>query len=294
MHDFRFGFTMGKLSELQQTCETAQAYGYDVAVAVDHLEPGRTSPFLGLLQVAHQSERLGLATYILNMGFWEPELVIRDIATVQRLTGNRLELGLGAGIIKAEFDAAGLPFHPFPERMKKIARMLDVLDARIAEEDVARPRVLVGGSSHEALRLAAERGDIASFGGQLQVPGKAPGTLRLMTAEETDERVAYLRKMAGPRADEIELNAFALIVEVTENRRAALEAIAAEAVDWLLMPDIDAALNSPFALVGTEEEITRQILANRERFGFTYISVQRPHMHQLGPSIKRVRYLAGQ
>jgi probable F420-dependent oxidoreductase len=231
------------------------------------------------------------------MGFWEPHLVVRDIATMQRLTGNRLELGLGAGIIKEEFDDAGLPFHSFSDRMKKIAETLDAVDVRLAqEEDVARPRVLIGGSSYQALRLVAERGDIASFSAQVQVPGKAPGTLRLMTAEETDERVAYLRKAAGSRMDEIELNAFALIVEVTDNRRAALEAIAAETEggSWLLMPDINAALNSPFALVGTEEEIAMQILANRERYGFTYISVQRPHIHALGPSIKRVRDLAGE
>jgi probable F420-dependent oxidoreductase len=297
MRDFRFGFTMGKLSELRQTCEAADTYGYDVATAVDHLEPGRTSPFLGLLEVAHMSDRLSLATYILNMGFWEPNLVVRDVATMQRITGNRFELGLGAGIIKAEFDDAGFPFNSLPGRFKKIAEMIDALDVRMADEtDVARPHILVGGSSHEALRLVAERGDIASFGGQLQVPDRAPGTLRLMTAEETDERVAYLRKVAGSRMDEIELNAFVLYVEVTDNRRAAFEAIAAETEggDWLLMPDIDAALNSPFALVGTEEEIARQMLANRERYGFTYISVQRPHMHALGPSIKRVRDLAGE
>lgn len=294
MRDFRFGFTMGILSQLRQTIEAAEAYGYDVAVAVDHLEPGRTSPFLGLLEVAHTTERLGLATYILNMGFWDPQLVIRDIATTQRLTGNRLELGLGAGIIKAEFEAFGLPFHSFSERMNKVADMIGTMDARIAEEGVARPRVLVGGSSRQALRLVAERGDIAGFGGYVQVPGEAPGTLRLMTAEETDERVAYLRKTAGSRMDEIELNAFTLFVEVTDNRRAAFEAIAAEEDGWIQVPDIDAALDSPFALIGTEEEIARQILANRERYGFTYISVQRPHMDLLGPSIKRVRDLAGE
>ncbi len=295
MHDFRFGFTMGPLSRLRQTCEVADAYGYDVVAAVDHLEPGRTSPFLGLLQVSHLSERFGLATYILNAGFWDPQLVIRDIATTQRLTGNRLELGLGAGIIKDEFDDAGLPFLSFPDRVKKIAQILDAMDSRLVhEQDVTRPRVLVGGSSREALRLVAERGDIASFGGQLQIPGEAPGSLRLMTAEETDERMGYLREAAGSRMDEIELNAFAMFVEVTDNRRATIQTIAAEAGSWIQVPDIDAALNSPFALIGTEEEIARQILANRERYGFTYISVQRPHLDALGPSIKRVRDLAGQ
>ena len=50
-------------------------------------------------------------------------------------------------------------------------------------------------------------------------------------------------------------------------------------------------LECPFLLLGTEEEIARQIIESRERYGFSYFSVQRPHMELLGPVIKRVRSL---
>lgn len=292
MRDFRFGFTLGiqSLRDLAETCASAEAYGYDVGAAIDHLDPGRTAPFQGLLAASHACERLRLSTYTLNLGFWNPLLLAREVTSSVRLTGGRLELGLGCGLVKEEFDDAGFPFHPFAERIDKIARTLDVIEEALDQTaGITRPPVLIGGVSKRAIRLAVERGDIASFGGRIQVPGEEPGTLRLMRADETDERVAYFRELAASRADEMELNAFMLMVEVTDDRVGAIERFAAETDRQLLVPDIEAALESPYLLIGTEEEIAEQILKNRERYGFSYLSVQRPHMHVLGPIIKQVR-----
>ncbi len=293
MRDFRFGFTVGGVQssdQLAEICGAAEDYGFDVCAWVDHLYPGRTSPFLGLLAASYVSERLKLSTYILNLGFCNPALLARDAASFVRLTGGRLELGLGGGIVKEQFDDAGLPFHPFRDRMGKVAQVVDELDKRFAqEEDFVPPPVLIGGTSKEAIRLAARRADIASFGGRFQLPGEEPGTMRIITADEAAERSAYLRSIAGDRADDIELNAFVLEVQVTDDRRGAMERLAAEADRHLMIPDIDAALESPFMLFGTEEEIADQLLANRERYGFSYITIQRPYLHSFGPIIERVR-----
>jgi hypothetical protein len=50
-------------------------------------------------------------------------------------------------------------------------------------------------------------------------------------------------------------------------------------------------LECPFLVMGTEEQIARQIIESRERYGFSYLTVQRPHMELLGPVLKRVRSL---
>jgi probable F420-dependent oxidoreductase len=293
MREFRFGVTVGGVrcaDDLAKICGAAEDYGFDVVAWVDHLYPNRTSPFLGLMAAASVSERLRLSTYILNLGFWNPALLARDVASAVRLTGGRLELGLGGGIVKEQFDDANLPFDPFRDRMSKIADVLDVLDERLAqEEDFTPPPVLIGGTSKQAIRLAAERADIASFGGRFQLPGEEPGTMRIITADEAAERSAYLWSIAGDRADDIELNAFVLEVQVTDDRRGAMEQLAAEADRHLMIPDVDAALESPFMLIGTEQEIADQILANRERYGFSYITIQRPYLHAFGPIIERVR-----
>ncbi|GAA4622753.1 TIGR03621 family F420-dependent LLM class oxidoreductase [Actinoallomurus vinaceus] len=296
MRDFRFGFTLGNVSSYRQltdTIATAEGYGFDIALAVEHLGTGRTSPFQGLLAAATVADRLKIGTYVLNNGYWNPTILAREVATAARLSGGRFELGLGAGIVKEQYDAARIPWHPFGERMDRLAATIEEVDALLAlEEDVERPPLLLGGASERALRLAAERADIASFGGRFQLPGEPPGTMRIIKAAEADQRVEFFHEIAGPRADEMEWNAFVLVVEVTDDRRAVAERIAAEKVPYLQLEDVRDALESPFMLIGTEEEIARRILENRERYGFSYICVQRPHMDVLGPIIKRVRDLA--
>lgn len=297
MRDFRFGFSLAthpSYDALANTCRTAEAYGFDTALAVDHLGPGRTSPFLALLAASRAVERMRVGTFVLDIGFWNPSLLARDVASMVRLTGGRLELGLGAGIVKAQFTAARIPFASFHERMDRVSATIDELTELLArEEGVARPPILVGGTGDRALRLAAEQADIVGFGGLLQVPGHPLGTFRIPTAAESAERVAFFGKVAGSRAEEMERNSFVQVVEVTDNRRAAAAAVCDE---WRAAEDApqlttDEALETPFLLLGTEEEIARQIIDNRERYGFSSIYVQRPYMTVLGPIIKQVRSL---
>jgi len=49
-----------------------------------------------LAAVAALTERLRLRTYVLNVGFWNPALLAREVATLQMLSEGRVELGLGA------------------------------------------------------------------------------------------------------------------------------------------------------------------------------------------------------
>lgn len=294
MRDFRFGFTLATHNshrELTETCRRAEAFGFDVAVGVDHLGPGRTSPFLAALAAAHACEQMRVGTYVLNIGFWNPSILARDVTSVVRLTGDRFELGLGTGVVKAQFDDAGIAWQSFQERVDRIGTSIDRLTELLAaEEDFRPPPLLIGGTGQRTLRLAAERADIVSFGGRFQVAGQPPATLRIATAAEADARVAYYRSVAGDRADEQERNSFVLAVEVTDDRRAAAAKVAADYAPYVSVED---ALGSPFLLFGTEDEIARQIIDNRERYGFSYLTVQRPHMEVLGPIIKQVRSLAG-
>jgi len=290
MREFRFGFSLAthnSQAELVETCRTAEAYGYDIAVAVDHLGRGRTSPFQALLAAAYATERMRVGTYVLNIGFWNPSFLAREAQTTQRLSGGRLELGLGAGIIKPEFDAAGIPWQPIDERMARLtATIEEVYEFLGAEEGLDRPPLLVGGTGERALRVAAAHADIVSLGGILHIQGKPLGNFRLATAAEAEERLAFVRAEAGSRIDEIELNSFVQTVAVTDDRVATAKDMAA---DWSL--SVEELLDSPFALIGTEQEIARRIIENRERFGFTATYIQRPFMDALGPVIKLVHSL---
>ena len=294
MHDFRFGFTLAtprSPAELVETCRLAEAYGYDIAVGVDHLGPDRTAPFQAAVAVAYCCGRMRVGSYVLDIGFWNPMFLAREVATVVRLTGDRFELGLGTGVIKAQFDAARLPWQSFGGRVERVADTLSELRELLATSPgVVAPPVLLGGLGERMLQLAAKEADIVSFSGRFQVPGQPPATLRYATSVETEGAVEQYVGFAGSRAEEQERNAFILDVVVTADRRAAAAAAAEDYAPWV---SVENALDSPFLLYGTEQQIARQILDNRERFGFSYLTVQRPHMDVLGPVIEQVRRLAG-
>jgi probable F420-dependent oxidoreductase len=296
VRDFRFGFTIGsprQADELAHACRTAEAYGYDTAMIVDHLGPGRLAPFQALVAAACASSRLRVGTYVVNNGFWNPAMLAREVVTTIRLTGGRLDLGLGIGLIKAEFDEARIPFLGFGDRCRALVAAIGEIDRLIeAEGDISRPPLLIGGTGERALRLAAEHADIVSFAGLYQIPGRPPGSFRLSSAAEAAQQVEFVRSVA--RSDSLVFNNFVKVVEITDNRRAVAEQLAAEDDDYLRIEDADEALRTPFLLLGTEEEIARQIIDDHERFGFSAITVQRPHMEVLGPVIKRVRELTGQ
>lgn len=290
---FRFGVNLlapASAEEWRAKCRRAEELGYDVILVPDHL--GMPAPFPALVAAAEATERPRLGTFTLNTGFWNPALLAREVATTDALTGGRLELGLGAGYVRAEHETAGLPFGSPGERVDHLRRTVEELARLLGSDEhqpqaAQRPRVplLIGGNGDRMLRLTAEHADIAAFTGARSVPGSTTGQLAPITAEELDERVARYRELAAGRAEPAELNLLVQQVVVTEDREAAVRPFLE------LVPHLTAAqlLELPIVLVGTVEEITAQVRAQRERYGFTYLTVLEPCMEAFAPVMAALR-----
>jgi probable F420-dependent oxidoreductase len=246
-----------------------------------------------MVALAGVTERLRVGTFVLNAEFWNPSLLAREVATTDHLTGGRLELGLGAGHMKSEFDAAQISWHPHPERVDRLAATVDRLDRLLSDAEdgydtVQRPRppLMIAGTGERVLRLAAERADIVGYGGILQVKGRPPGTFRVATAAEMDEKVRFFREQAGTRAEQMEANLLVQMVTVTNDRyRAAREFLADDDTGLT----VEAALEAPVLLMGTVEEIAEQVRQRRARFGVSYFCVHEQYMEEFGPVIQAVR-----
>jgi hypothetical protein len=52
---------------------------------------------------------------------------------------------------------------------------------------------------------------------------------------------------------------------------------------------VDEVLETPFLLIGTIDEMAEQVIRNRERYGFTYLTVHDPYMEAFAPVIERLR-----
>ncbi|GAA1887080.1 TIGR03621 family F420-dependent LLM class oxidoreductase [Streptomyces durmitorensis] len=289
---FRFGVNMVALSTgdaWREKCRKAEALGYDVILVADHL--GMPSPFPSLVAAAEATERPRVGTFVLNTGFWNPTLLAREVATADQLTGGRLEVGLGTGYVGPEHDVAGLPWGTPGERVDHLRRTVEELDRLLGSDEhqprplqQPRPPLLVGGNGDRLLKLAAEHADIAAFTGAKAAPGDSSGKMSHLTPEELDERVATYRRLAAGRSAPAELNLLTQLVEVTGDRRRAIKPL----LDYIPHLTEDAALDLPLLLVGTVRQIADQLRAQRERYGFSYITVLEPYFEAFGPVIEEL------
>lgn len=136
------------------------------------LDPIATLSFL-----AHATRRLRLGTSTLNAPFYSPLLLARSLASVDILSGGRLDIGFGLGWSSDEYEAIGVPW---PGRGARMEEILDVLEhvwsgsqaeyegaqwtipsAHIETLPVQRPRppVLLGGFTPATLERIGRRAD---------------------------------------------------------------------------------------------------------------------------------------
>ena len=280
MRPFRFGVALvapGSRADWVDRCRRAEDLGYDVVGVVDHL--GKVAPVPALLLAAEATERVRLNTYVLNASFHNPVLLARDVAGLDEFTGGRLEVGVGAGYVRAEFDAAGVEWGTPGQRFARLKRV--VTEFERAFDGRPRPPLLLGGRGDRVLAFAAGHADTIAFTGT--APGAAEGRLALAGPAALTDRVDHVKRALGGR--DAELNLLIHFVRITDDRRAALEAA------HRLMPHLDPGElgELPTVLAGSAEASADQLLRTRERFGISYFTVVEDDLTRLAPVIERLR-----
>lgn len=301
---FRFGVNVRGAASRHVWTDKAQkieALGYSVLTVPDHLGEF-FAPIPALLSAAAATTRLRVGTNVLNNDFRHPVIVASEAATADVLTDGRLELGLGAGHMKSEYDEAGLPFEAGATRVERLAESVAIVKSLLAGETVTfsgrhyrvtghtihprpaqspRPPILIGGNGPRLLTLAATEADIVGLSGITFRSGGAERDLTGWRAAGVQDRLRLIRETAGERFVQLELSALVQRVVVTDNRRAAAEELARR---WpSLTPE--EILASPYALVGTIEQLVEDLLARRERWGISYYVVFEPYLDAFAPVV---------
>jgi probable F420-dependent oxidoreductase len=287
---FHFGLsasTFGGVDALLETAARAEQAGFD-SVTVPDL-PGGLSPLLALAAAARVTETIRLGTFVLNTGLWNPATVARELATLDQISGGRLEIPLGSGIPQPLLEGI-IP----PDRQGRFERLQETVAAVKSSFDASgitpgfasRPRLLIAGTADRALRLAAAEADgfvIASVPPlpKIQLP---PGQLVLPEPLAAEAFLRRLRDYAGPRAGQLVIGTGAEVI-VTGDARAEAERVAA--IHTYLAPE--QVLSSPKILIGTPEEIANQILERAGRLGITHYVMRGGPPEQLGAIASQVR-----
>ena len=176
MTEFRFSvniFEVGSPDGFARWCRAVEDAGFDAMYAADHL--GVPAPFPVLVAAADATERLRVGTMVLNAGFWNPALLAREIATTDLLTGGRLEVGLGAGHMRWEFEAAGIEWERFDERAERLESTVQELQRSFTGSGFDEQAALREAFDLPVLRPMQRRG-FGGYGPPLIVGGTATGS----------------------------------------------------------------------------------------------------------------------
>ena len=265
-----------------------EAAGIDVLTFADHLAP-TVSPLTAATAAAAVTTHLRVGTLVLNNDFRHPVETARETAGLATLSDGRFELGIGAGHMKSEYDAAGIPFDDGATRVSRLIESVTLIRSLLdgdavdfdgdhyrvhagAGEIVAAPAhrvpILVGGNGTRVLQLAGRVADIVGFAGISHNRDATAVRLSHFDGAGLADRIGVVREAAGERFAQIELNALIQAVVVsTDRQRTAADLAAAFGTD----PEI--LLSSPFVLLGTHEQMAEQLLARQREFGISYWTV---------------------
>ncbi|WP_137724917.1 LLM class flavin-dependent oxidoreductase [Prescottella subtropica] len=188
--------------ELRDTVESAcraEELGFDSFwIAQHHFGAQRghsPSPLVLLAAVAERTTSIRLGTAVVVASLEDPIRLAEDAATVDALSGGRLELGLGAG---ADPDTARRFGRDHDRRRDELRRAVDtVIDLLegggiVPDERGLRDRIWLGTASESGMRLAAERG-LGVLSGRSSTPHGPDDTTAARMLDE------YTRHAADPR-----------------------------------------------------------------------------------------------
>ncbi len=313
LHPFRFGvFAEGVPSRaaLLDTARRAEDTGFATFLIRDHFiaEPfgHQLAPLTTLATVAGVTRTLRIGSLVFANDYRHPVVLAKEVATLDVQSEGRVELGLGAGFSRGEYEQAGLVFDPPHVRVERLKEALHVVKGLFSDAPFTfvgthysvssldslpkplqrpHPPILVGAAGRRMLALAAREANIIG----LQTVSTAGGVLsqdpRVRSASTVREKIEQVRQAAGERFEEIELSTVASVI-LTDHRRKAAERFARDR-GW---GDIaaDEVLTMPSVFIGTVDHVVDEMRVRRAQYGISYYVLSDQLMENVAPIVTRL------
>jgi probable F420-dependent oxidoreductase len=268
---FRFSVgihTVKSRAALQDKARRLEGFGFDVLHLPDHL--GAPAPFPVLTAIAAATSTVRLGTYVLNACFYKPALLARDVAAVDQLSDGRLEVGLGAGYVREEFEAAELPYPSAGQRVD----YLEHVTTYLKKHQPSVP-ILIAGNGNRLLTVAAQHADI------IGLTGANPRGI----GDPLAERIDLVRTAAGDRFEDLELN-LAITAVPSDNSGIPDLSLTRRYAPTLSDEEL---LALPAVLSGSPRDIADTLRGYRESYGLTSFTVQESHADTFAKVIAELR-----
>jgi probable F420-dependent oxidoreductase len=288
VNSFRFGVDLHEPlpgSGWNDTARELEDLGYSTAFVPDHFDEG-LGPIAAMASAAAVTTTLNVGTLVLDCDYRHPAVLARELATIDLLSEGRLEVGLGAGWKRLDYDRSGIPMDQPKVRVDRMIEHTRIIKALFNEEPVTfagehytitdlpgtprpyragGPPILIGGGARRVLRFAGQVADIVGVNASIHSGEIDTAAAHDALAARIDEKVGWLREGAGARFEQVEMNAWLSVAEVTDDT-----AGVADLVAQLFSAEPKDVLESPLALIGSLAECADELQARRERWGYSY------------------------
>jgi probable F420-dependent oxidoreductase len=258
------------------------------------------SPLAPLAAIAVATQRIRLCPLVVNNDFQHPVHLAREVLTIDRISGGRMELGIGAGHSFTEYAAIGVPFDPARVRKARLAESVELLrrlldgervtstghyrldDVELGRGAQAHLPILVGVNGGDALAHAAVHADTVGLTmlGRTLDDGQRHETR--WEPERLDATVTAIRASAAGAGTDPELQVLVQAVVISDDR----DAVSDRFVRDGLVPTRADALATPFLAIGTPAEIAEHLHECRERWGISFFSVR--DLDAFAPVVERI------
>ena len=284
--------------------------GYSTFLIRDHFAPDyfgdQFAPFAALTAAACATTSLRVGTLVFDNDYRHPVMLAKEAATLDLLSGGRLELGIGAGWLQSEYDQAGMIYDPPGVRIQRLSEAIAVLKGLFAEPPLTfagahytisnlngfpkpaqrpHPPILIGAGHKRMLMLAGREANIVGILTTSVATGRVIDDPLARMADRVAEQVAWVRAGAGERFAEIELSTVATVI-ITDQRRARTEQWIRER-GWSGVT-AEQVWDMPAVLIGSVDQLADDLHRRREQLGFSYYVVSDQSAEAAAPLVARL------
>ena len=314
---FRFGvqsFNADSAEDWAGQVRRAEELGYSTFHLADHiLGPGpalekanhpeqNLAAIPAMAYAAAVTRSINIGCRVFCVDYHLPVVLIKSAMTIDKLSGGRLEFGLGAGWITEEYQALAITKDEPRVRIDRLADVIEGVKAFCADgmadltndtiewkdfsgvpKPLSRPPIMIGGGSPRILRLAGREADIVSLNFNNRSGMIGPDGVGTSTEEETRKKIRWVQEGAGDRFDDLEIEIGAYFTFVMDDPAPVLGQFA-----QMFGLSEDEMSRHPHALFGSADAICDELERRRELFGISYITVGKDNMESFAPIVDRL------
>ena len=309
MHPFRFGVQFSKSvsgDDYREAVRRIEDLGYSTVFCPDHFDD-QWAPTVALTVAAEATTELRVAALVYDVDYRHPVVLAKEIATLDLVSGGRVEFGIGAGWLLDDYDMAGIRFDKAGVRIDRMIEAIDIVQGLWSGEPVefhgehyvvqglsgkpdphqpGGPPLIIGGGGKRVLTAAARRADIVGLNASLHSGSVGPETALSALGERFLERRNWVEEAAGDRFPELELQMNTFMAAVTDSTSQADEMFEGMAPMFGLSPD--QARTIPMVLAGTVNDVCDQLHHHRELYGASYWVIHEGEVDAMAPIVAKM------